>query len=65
MELLIDSGHSLPDNLADLDTITPYGTLFRYEDLPEEIRIDRQALVQLVKSLRAYVESQPPATEEE
>ena len=34
MDLLADSGHPLPSPLADLDHLTPYGTLFRYEDIP-------------------------------
>ena len=58
MDLLADAGHPLPVDFADLDTLTPYGTLFRYEDLPEEIKIDRGTLLRLVKSLRSYVEKQ-------
>jgi HEPN domain-containing protein len=63
MDLLTDAGHPLPADFADLDTLTPYGTLFRYEDLPEEIRIDRGTLLRLVKSLRSYVENQDETTE--
>jgi len=33
MDMLADSGNSLPGDLADLDLLTPYGTLFRYESL--------------------------------
>ena len=32
MDLLADTGPRLPDEFSDLDTLTPYGTLFRYED---------------------------------
>ncbi|MGD0229606.1 MAG: HEPN domain-containing protein [Syntrophorhabdales bacterium] len=28
MDLLADTGHRLPDEFSDLDTLTPYGTLF-------------------------------------
>ena len=64
MDLLADAGHPLPDDFADLDTLTPYGTLFRYEDLPDEIKIDRKALLRLVASLRSYVEKRAAGPEE-
>ena len=64
MDLLADAGHPLPADFADLDTLTPYGTLFRYEDLPDEIKIDRKALLRLVASLRSYVEKQAANAEE-
>jgi HEPN domain-containing protein len=37
IDLLADAGHSLPSSLCDLDLLTPYGTLFRYEDIPAEV----------------------------
>ena len=64
MDLLADAGHPLPDDFADLDTPTPYGTLFRYEDLRDEIKIDRKALPRLVTLLRSYVEKQAAGPEE-
>jgi HEPN domain-containing protein len=56
MDLLADSGQPLPTDLAELDILTPYGTLFRYEDLPAEVELDREALFKLVRSLHEFVE---------
>lgn len=56
MDLLADSGHPLPPDLAELDLLTPYGTLFRYEDLPAEIELDRDMLFKMVRSLHDFVE---------
>lgn len=56
MDLLTDAGHSLPADLAELDLLTPYGTLFRYEDLPAEVELDREMLFRLVRSLHEFVE---------
>ncbi|WP_366949740.1 hypothetical protein [Geobacter sp.] len=57
MDLLADSGQPLPAGLADLDILSPYGTLFRYEDLPAEVELDREALFKLVRSLHQFVET--------
>jgi HEPN domain-containing protein len=43
MDLLEDVGHPVPSSLVDLDRLTPYGILFRYEDLPSEVSFDRKA----------------------
>ena len=56
MDLLADAGQPLPADLADLDMLTPYGTLFRYEDLPVEVALDRGTLFKMVRSLREFVE---------
>ena len=58
MDLLTDAGHPLPAPLVDLDVLTAYGTLFRYEDLPLETRFDRNAVLALIRELRMYVEKQ-------
>jgi HEPN domain-containing protein len=62
MDLLTDNGHSLPENLAELDIFTPYAVEFRYEFLAQEQEtpLDRQAARKLVKSLRTWVESKIP-----
>jgi hypothetical protein len=36
--------------------LTPYGTLFRYEDLPVDVELDRETFFMRVKSLREFVE---------
>ena len=56
MDLLADAGHPMPSSLADLDLLTAYGTLFRYEDLPVETPLDREAALALVRELRSFVE---------
>lgn len=56
MDLLADAGHPLPPSLADLDRLTAYGTLFRYEDLPVETELDREAALALVPEARSFVE---------
>jgi HEPN domain-containing protein len=55
MDLLADSGQPLPSDLAELDVLTPYGTLFRYEDLPAEVELNREILFKLVRSLHDFV----------
>lgn len=57
MDLLADAGHPLPANLSGLDTLTPYGTLFRYEDIPTEVELDREALFNLIRTLHDFVEN--------
>lgn len=56
MDLLADSGHPLPSPLADLDHLTPYGTLFRYEDIPAQADLDRKAVFETISVLRSFVE---------
>jgi len=57
MDLLTDAGHPLPTNLSGIDTLTPYGTLFRYEDIPAEVELDREALFNLIHLLHDFVEN--------
>ena len=38
------------------DLLTPYGTLFRYEDLPADFELDREMLFKKVQSLHKFVE---------
>lgn len=55
MDLLTDAGHCLPPDLADLDFLTPYGTLFRYEDVETAIPLDRTTATTKVRTLHAHV----------
>ncbi len=57
MDLLEDAGHPLPQSLLDLDTLTPYGTLFRYEGISAQVTLDRQRDRSMIRSLRAWVEN--------
>jgi hypothetical protein len=50
----------MPDNhcrpiFAGLDILTPYGTMFRYETLPADVELDRQALYELIRSFHEFV----------
>jgi hypothetical protein len=45
----------LPDNLADLDLLTPYVTLFRYEALSAGLGLDRNRFFNMVQALREMV----------
>ena len=63
MDLLADAGHRLPDEFSDLDTLTPYGTLFRYEDVPVETVIDRENLLKLIRAFKVYTQNQISPTD--
>ncbi len=56
MDLLADAGHPLPSSLTDLDLLTPYGTLFRYEDIPAQVDLDRKEIFEMISVLRSLVE---------
>src|SRR5258705_13962928 len=51
VELLEDQGKHLPADLADLDLLTPYATIYRYEDPPQIGSFDRQIARQLIRRL--------------
>jgi HEPN domain-containing protein len=53
------SGPEFPKDLADLDSLNPFAVEYRYDPFPEnDPPIDRGALRALVRSLRAWVETQ-------
>ena len=58
LDLLAANGKSLPDSIGDLGRLTPYATVFRYDDLPLPADPDRAGLLKLVGDVRAFVESQ-------
>lgn len=57
MDILADNGCSLPPHLANLDLLTPYGTLFRYEGLPEELMLDRPKFFSMILGLHELTEA--------
>jgi len=57
MDLLGDAGHVIPEEASDLDRLTPYGTVFRYEDQPEDVDVRRQETLGAIRRLRAHVET--------
>ena len=58
MDLLASHGKSVPSELADIDLLTPYGTLFRYDIVDDSSDpFDRKAARDMIRQLRAWVES--------
>ena len=62
VDLLEANGKFLPAELTDVGKLTPFATVFRYEELPLTTALDRNAALELVRKLRAFVEAQvrPP-----
>ncbi len=58
VDLLEANGKQLPEDLPDLGKLTPFATFFRYEDLPLAAPLNRTEALDLVRRLRAFVESQ-------
>jgi len=56
MDLAEDAGHALPAALADLDVLTPFAVLFRYEYLSADAPLDRRHARGIVRDLRRHVE---------
>jgi len=55
MDLLADAGQNLPTEFAEVDYLTPYGVLVRYEDVQGAKLLDRRAAASLVHALHAHV----------
>ena len=58
VELLEAQGKPLPAELADLDLLTPFATIYRYEDPPEAGNFDRGTARDVIRRLRAWVEAE-------
>jgi HEPN domain-containing protein len=56
MDLIARSGEVLPDEFENLDALTPFGAVYRYEDYDSDALLDRQQARVLLRSLRAWVE---------
>jgi HEPN domain-containing protein len=56
LDLLAGHGVQLPERFQDLDALTPFGTVFRYDDLPLEDKPGRQGWTPLIDALYGYVE---------
>lgn len=54
--LIESSGRPIPQEFADLDLLTPFGAVYRYEDFDAELALDRGRARQWLRSLRSYVE---------
>ena len=53
MALLAQAGHVLPDRFENLDALTPFGAIYRYEDYEAAVSRDRDAARASVRELRA------------
>jgi HEPN domain-containing protein len=56
IELLAKAGVVLPQELADVDRLTPFGTVFRYDEVLPQSRQDRSQWLSWIRVLRAFVE---------
>jgi len=57
IELLASNGIELPAELADIDRLTPFGTVFRYDEVSHEAGRDRAQWLAWVRALRGFAQS--------
>jgi HEPN domain-containing protein len=63
MDLLAGHGMPLPERFEAVEALTPFGTVFRYDDLPMEDTPDRHSWSPLLHGLQAYVTALTEAAE--
>jgi HEPN domain-containing protein len=56
MDLLADNGSPLPAHLHEIDILTAYGVLARYEHMTFTSSIDRRALRRMIHDVRAWAD---------
>jgi HEPN domain-containing protein len=54
--LLSGTGYSLPEDISDLDGLTPFAAVYRYEDYDSGLALDRTRIRSTLRLLRAWVE---------
>jgi len=57
MSLAAEAGHPLPAQFEDLDALTPFGAIYRYDDYDAPVSLDRIAARANLRQLRLWVES--------
>ena len=57
MAFLAQAGHALPEQFENLDVLTPFGAIYRYEDYDAPVSLDRAAARRILRQLRLWVES--------
>ena len=57
IELLSNAGVTLPADLADIDRLTPFGTVFRYDEVLPQRGQDRPRWLAWIRGLRVFVEA--------
>lgn len=55
IDILAKGGMPLPEELADIDLLTPFGTIFRYDEVVQQPGRDRQQWLGWIRSLRSLV----------
>jgi len=55
-DLLAKSGTALPHEFSELDTLTPFGAVYRYEDYDAGSTIERDQVRRMIANLREWVE---------
>jgi len=60
IEMLGKADVVLPAELADIDRLTPFGTVFRYDEVLPKAGQDRSRWLGWIRALRTFVESQEP-----
>jgi HEPN domain-containing protein len=68
MSLASEASHPLPAQFEDLDALTPFGAIYRYDDYDAPVSLDRAAARGSLRQLRLWVESKlqertPPTAE--
>jgi HEPN domain-containing protein len=58
IELIEREGKPLPEELEDVDRLTPYATIYRYEEPSQVECLDRKAALGFIRQLRAWVEAE-------
>ncbi len=56
LSLLAEAGQRLPAELEEIESLTPFSAVYRYEDYEPEPLFDRQKAREMLRSLRAWVE---------
>lgn len=57
IDLLGKAGVLLPAELADIDRLTPFGTVFRYDEVLPHSTQDRSRWLVWIQALRTFVEA--------
>jgi hypothetical protein len=55
--MLGQAGHGLPGQFENLDVLTPFGAIYRYEDYDAIVSLDRHTARESLRELRAWVEA--------
>ena len=56
MDTLARSGAPLPGEFENLDILTPFGAVYRYDDYDGTVSLNRTETRALLRSLRSWVE---------